>query len=1122
MIDNIKEEKQSFETKQNTIILEKIDVYNFKEKEIIEFYRKYKKEINNELKSLRSDVHSNICHETRFKELRLYLLEDFKTNHKQFLTLFMLKLLYIVYLNKDNKYNIIYNIIYNNNINRIILGIKKDLLCLDNSNAEYLSPQDSVIADKSIQEQRNDLDISDIHNKPEGYKPETGYVFPFDISKISTGRSSILDVFNRFIKQYQNNDNVCDKKIINETDNHNLFIINKSASDIIKEYFEDINRPIKSDLTQEQETEEIENILNYDEYIEIYKNNKELNELNEIEIDNKNNDNIYIPKSKLEMSNLYTLINKYGEFEFKFLLSPLVKNKKFNTNTPEMILTNTKIKIIQKEILNLHENESIVSKLKYECPNCKEKAMINPNDLSAEVVHYCDISANVKTKILQSGITAAIQKVIILYKCDVCTNYDEIYNNKIENEKNKDIVDYNKKNIQEKWMNDVYIYSFVDNIEPGMYVADIVKFYCAPNCLEKKDKKIITYMMFGYKKEKIKYIEDKILKNNEEIEKIIENKNVDDNKKMQLKYLKNVLYKKKKFPEHKIWNIIFSIRQYYYDRFGILIDDNGLLMQLFTVITLISKLCFNENKIAISVMGVGSVSKTFPATIMTKMIDMNMKYISDSARMTSASMTGGINTSAMINNITTKKFEQGAISNNGIVIFDECQNVFLNPDMQSIIKSIPQDEYEVSVIGGKKVKFNCTPIFLSNFNAFVNKYEKEIYDAYVLKYKAVYKYESERKLKTNQEIIKYLSQINMHQNIEYYYDTLEDQILANVVFAVRKQYENKRIDWKTGSQLEAMNRILFDVVIHRKDDSIFYEMSKAIENEMNTSEISISENMPVQQMQEELMKYIYDKKNIDEINKINVKNKHENTENVKLQLEMLKKDIFKFLKFDELGRNINKYYSQNVDGFDKKIIELVVKIITILQLINDINAKKLDENTKELANMILLKCKRGLIQEEYNMEINVKEIKIYPTLKSDYLFDLEDTKTEIYYDEKRKKEFEKLEKEIETKYGLEKKENKDDSLKGLEIDIEDKYENIEDIAIGKQEYENIEDIAIENINDDVEWNEFNKKKINYNLKTMCIELGCMSDDENEQIEFIKKAKKDGLIFEPQNGVYKYV
>lgn len=1061
----IKEQKEQLKEiqKENKIF----NLEGISKEELKEYFKKNSNFIKLELLKLQSDLLSNYIIEQDFKNLRLFLIENFKTNQQGSITLMLLKLLFILYINKDNKYKYLNQLIYKNKQNYIVIGIKKDCY-----NELYLENENLPRTEQFKKEQI------------ESFLPQNNYVFPFDCSVLNSGRTTMFEVTNRFVRQYQANNNVINKE--QQLINNLIITFNKRNTNIIIEYFDRLKKPIKSNTQQEIEEEEIEGIYSYNEYIERYNHEDELLQLNDIPIENKKNKEItekyYIPEEQIKLQNIHTLLNKFGEFDFDFILSPLVKRKNFQLTTPEEVITRTKIKIIQKEFMTLNEYEKMVSKLKYVCPNCNTKVLLNVNDTSTEVAHICDTATQKKTKINQSGIYPHIQTPVILYKTEICENYNEV----IENNK------------EEKYIKEVYIYSFKENIEPGYYICDITKFYEPLNILTDKNKKQSIYFILGHKRMKQKYIENKIIKNDEEITQIMENENIQETQKTQFSIMRE-MKNKKRIQKHKIWNILFSIRQYYKNRFGMEIDNSGMFIQLTALISSITRSCFKENKLGISVMGVGSISKTFPCNMIFSATDLNYRYISDAGRMTQPGMTGGINTAAMINGIVTRKFEQGVISNNGIVVFDEAQSIFLNKDIQAIIKSIPQDEYDISIVGGSSVYFNCTPVFLSNFNEFMMRYEKRIIDAYVLKYKSTYKFENERKLKTNQDIIKYVSKINLYQNIEFYYDVMGDEILANIVFAVRKQFESERIDWKTGSQIEAMNRLLFDTVVHRKNYQIEVNLLEGLFKEENTKDINLSENMPIQQINEEILRYIYNEEDLNKITKIDVKNESKNNIDRVIQLRKLNKQIHKFLTEEELGINISKYYVQNVDNFDKKIRELVIKVIKILQLIDDIDSTELSTPTKKLANQLLLKCKRGLIQEEYDWDINVTEIKIYPKLNTDFLVDLEDNKTELYYEQKRQKDMESLEKDIESKYGLIKKE-KDNSLKENSIRLDDE--------------------SFQSKEEDIDFTKIDELNKEFNLKEICKRLNFETEDEQEMLEFVKKCKRNGTIYEPRNGVFK--
>lgn len=1050
-------------TKTNEFILNEV----LNDKDLI---NKLKQEVD-ELKLI--SFKSDTIHKDNFKKLRYLILDNLKrSKYSGFISLDSLRLLYIIYTS-DKQLPLLHKLFFFNK--KILLGGLEDTLKKIYSKEELLK----IIPSK-----------------------KQLFYFLIDLSEFKTKDSNLLNIFNRLIFQFQSNSSFSEIVFIKDT---KYLFLNKFNSNLIINFFEQLKNPI----LKNSDDEKIPNIFTLEQFLEKYKDDKvilsrffednmyeiyDLFEISNLEhfLDfvfkegfkdynlQKNTDHLFVVNSTIKLKNIFSLVNNYSEFDFNWLLTPFSFKKSFSLNMPTEIPINIKIKIFQKEYLNQNETEMLLSKITYVCPGCGKRVLLDSNEVGTYLSHKCDPIIKKTTRIKTNILMPEVQIPLTLYKTHISSNYDEVL------ESNKD----------DKWARDIYIYSFNNSIEPGVYLADIIKFNGDFNILSNKNKKNLFYLILGIKKMKNKYIENKIIKNDEEITQTMENENIQETQKTQFQIMQE-MKNKKRIQKHKIWNILFSIRQYYKNRFGMEIDNSGMFTQLTALISSIARSCFKENKLGISIMGVGSVSKTFPCNMIFSTTDLNYRYISDAGRMTSAGMTGGINTNAMINGMQVKKFEKGVISNNGSVVFDEAQSIFLNKDIQAIIKSIPQDEYEVAVTGGRKIDFNCTPIFLSNFNEFMYKYEKRIIDAYVLKYKSTYKFENERKLKTNQDIIKYVSKINLYQNIEYYYDTMGDEILANIIFAVRKQFESERIDWKTGSQIEAMNRLLFDTVVHRKNYQIEVNLLEGLFKEENTKDINLSENMPIQQINEEILRYIYNEEDLNKITKIDVKNESKNNIDRVIQLQKLNKAIHKFLTEEELGINISKYYIQNVDNFDKKIRELVIKVIKTLQLIENVDSTYLSEETKELANQLLLKCKRGLTQEEYDWDTNVTEIKIYPKLNTDFLVDLEDNKTELYYEQKRQKDMESIEKDIENKYGLTKKE-KDNSLNEKSI-------NFESTEIDN-DFGSLDSLE-----------ELNKE---YNIKEICKRLNLETEDEQEMLEFVKKLKIYGVIYELRNGVYK--
>jgi hypothetical protein len=988
----------------------------------------------------------------RFKRLPHAILGLEHKSYKGFFTNRLFVMFYIVYENRNNDFALLNSLLFSKN--GVLFGVTEDILT-----KIYGSEKLKILC-----ENKDQL-----------------YYSLVDLTELETARTSYLKVYNRFIKQFKSNLLIFTKETIGD---FSFLFFNEKNSKLIIDFFNDLNTPQTNIL--DEESEKIENIFTLEQFLIKYQSDEQIlkelytlntDKINEVFKVNNETDfidllkskdfdnldlnldkcsNLFIPNYKLKLEDIFLLLNKYEGQDFEFLLSPLVRLKQFSEGVLSDLVFSTHAKICSKEILNSNEYEIIVSKFYYKCPVCKLKVLLEPNDIGTKITHYCGFDPKAKVDINRDIINSEVQTPIILYKIDVCKD--------LSNNKNKD-----------SWVKSIYVFSFKDNLELGMYNVDLVKFYDSFNILTKNKRKW-DYLLLGYNKTKTPYVKN-IIKSHNQILDIIKNNDILTKDKTQYLLLDKLVTEKSISP-NKLLSILFSIRQYYKNRFQIEVDNSGLFLQITSLLSIIGRLAFKENKLAISVMAIGSAGKTFPCNMIFSITDSNYVYISDSTRLTTAKTSGGINSHAYVNGATVKKFEKGYISNDGVVVADEFQSKILSPETQAIIKSIPQEEYDVAVMGGAKVNFSCTPVFLSNFNQFSATYEKRIIDAYIVKYKSINKFESERRLKTNQDIINYVSQINLYENIEYYHDVLNDTILANVVFAVRREYQHQRLDWKTGSQTEAMNRILFDVVIHRKETTNSFRRV-----DENTKEIPIYENMPVQQVKNEILQYIYGVQDLDNLKLINLNQESDNSPQIIEQLQLLEKSIFEYLDKEELGRNISSYFYTNVDHFDKKIKNLVIKTIKMLQLIEDINSTKLSDNVKEFANILLLKCKRGLSQEEYDFELNVSEIKNYDDLSNNYLSDLENTKKEMYYDQKREQDIENIEKKLEEEYGLEKKQKEtDNSLSDYSIDL--------------------------NVNK----KEFTFKEI--------YEKFCPNKSEKETTEYVKRLKKDGVIYEPRSGVYK--
>jgi hypothetical protein len=999
-------------------------------------------ELVSELKKLSSHItYETPIDQRALSSLRSNLLIRFGTPKASFLSRKMLMLLYCVYTFAKDDYPL---------LNKLLFGYRYTPL-FDNSKKDQEAQQQAQENQQNQQDKFNKMMLLGIrvyYTNSEVQKEQNETIFPLELSGIQVSKTSTYkDVFYRFLNQYKSNINVVEYQTltkeqiqeknqqnidnllknafnVEDTNNTNINIninnlqsiefifLKREHTELMFNEFNSILQPSKSEEKQEDEGEEVDNIYTFNEYTTKNNYKQDLLEMNGFksekqaiqEINENQYQNAvftYIPATNIKITNIHTLINKHSDNEdFKFLLNPVAKRKEYNYKDTAKNITKLRAKIISKEFSSLYENDAIVTKYEYTCPKCEKTEYILPNMLSTTIYHECDPTNKIRTKINDRAIKPINKRIMTLYRCILQTNTDDN---------------------EPTWSDEIYIHSFDPDIKPGYYIIDTVKFYDKLAVLEGKNYNLIM-MMFGHKRiQKYDPNQEIINKNT--------NPYQDINKiKQEIPEIIEFYNQQKEIPQSKLFNILFSIRKYYEKNYDIKMNNKGMLLQLFIVISAIAKQQFKHNKLAISIMGVGSVSKSFSAIAISQMLDDATEYVSDSKRMTTAAFTGGTNISKDINGTKVNKFEKGKISNTGFTIFDECQSIYTNQEFNSVMKSIPQDEYEIATINGEKVPFTTTPIFLANFNNFTKEYTQKIIEAYKIKYKKENPTIYERTLKTDTDIYQYINKINLHENLEYYIEIIKDKTLANTIYAVRKNFEQNRIDWKTGTQIEAQNRILFDVVIHRKSNKI--TLDTKIED-TNTKEIKMYNNLPVEQIQKEINEYIYG--TINPQNRINIKDQDKNTKQTKEQIERLRKSTLKFLNQHKLGQRIKNHFVQNVDDFDIKIRNQVINTIIILQLIEDINSNEISENTKKLSNIILLKCKRGISEKEYNMEHNLQEIKVYPEMNAEFLVDLEDMKSEVIIAE----QMERIQKEKEKQ---QKEYNGDESLEEYSQILEDNEE----------------------------------------------------------------------------------
>ncbi len=997
-------------------------------------------EILSEIKELKTDLYRNKYQKSGLASLKSKVENFLNVKFGGFLTSKMLKIMYIVYVNSENKYKNLNYLMYRSGKD----GFEKNILC-------------------GVMNKRGaGGEIESKHGKWVWIVP---YLLEIDTENVKIKKAQeecerivdgegIARAFNRFVVQYQSNSALCVKREGSEDEDSVAVHLTTELSGFLVEEFVKLDAPkipvVSGSLDEEEE--EIEGV----KYAEDFAKERDVERLvmEENNIDRKrlgdfleenSGVNYYIPDNEIKFHSLCSLINKERTNNFKFLLNPMIRVTDFDFNCVANIPMKLVVKVLDKEYFDANSYDSIVSKYSYVCPKCQKYVELIPVEMGEKVVHMCSLGeVNTKTTINNKVIIPKTTKLLMLYKCSV-------------------------KNRDGSWIDNVYLHSFDYGLEPGVYVIDVVKFYDKFNLINDSDNYRYFYLMLGAVKKKVESDTRYIVKTNKkaELEK-------------ELPGLVEFYETHKKIPEHKVFNVIYSIRKYYRDEYDIRINNTGMVLQIFLVVSMIARHLFKFKKFGINIVGTGSVSKSYPAKIYGNILDINYQYISDTARLSPPAMTGGINSSVKFNGSSIKKLEKGKITNDGMTVFDECQSIFLKPEFQSIIKSFPEDVYDIAVIGGQLVPYNTTPVFLSNFNPYSQEYEKIVRDAFTTKYKSANRYENDRKLKTNQDIIAYISKVNLYENIEYYHDELEDKILSNVVYSVRKRLENNRIDWRTGAQLEAMNRILLDTVIYQKQttktpykkkiEMSDEEMEREIENFDSTT--IAKDKLPIEEIRNELIQYIYNKKDTYRLDMINVKEINKNTNERKTQLRSLEKSIHKFLNTENLGVNIYNNFIMGTSKMDKKVEENIYRFITVLQLIDDINSTEIKDNVKKLSNILLLKCKRGISIEEYNMDKNLTEIKMFDDLDENFISDIDDIKTELYISEK-----------IEKEKRLKEQEEKQQS----------NIENLENIDTTKDTEHSFDEIK---------------------------EKYCPHLDQEETKKYIHKLEKDGIIYQPRTDIYK--
>jgi len=696
-----------------------------------------------------------------------------------------------------------------------------------------------------------------------------------------------------------------------------------------------------------------------------------------------NNDNLdcYIPKKILADTDFAEFVLKLSPNTPKILLNPLIKNIKQNNISDIENVIKTKLRIRNKLIIE--NTQSIKGSYIYTCPKCAKKIIYKPYEMGSTTVKHFNCPTYPKSNgkfgnvpILKSSYING--STLPLYCYEVMCYIDEY---KLE-EENK------------------YFFSLDGNIINGEYYVNLVNI---PGNLMSPDDKDIKTIILGVERATAKILPGFL--SEEEGKKLANSFGIGN---------------------HKLFDIWSGIIKYYKNEKNITLKpDKGSLLQIFLIISALSRELFNYRNFPILVIGDTSISKTYPAKLIGKLLDINYKFTSGKQSQTYAGIYGGINTDIAVGAKKYKIFQEGA-AGAGLTIFDEGSHFFdMEKPFNEELKSLHNDEIEIMKIGGKIIQQRFTPLIFFNFTNYhkgnIDKFKDMSYEGEIKFYywKLIKSFDTNEFHENNKlEADFYLNNKNLYLPLQYY----DNEDLREAIAIVRQNKHSKDICWWSGGSIPAQNRFLFDCVVKRDLNFIREKAFDLIEN----IEAQNIYDLPTIDFVGTINNYCLNNK------KINLKNILNNDENVTKQLEELKNNVISFLRKNEA---IIVHFSDS-KKLDEKLSSSIVMFFTVLQLLNDSNATDLDEVTKDFGNKILLKCKIGLTEIQYNFLDNSyipnKEIidnKKYTNTALQY-------KTEQIIEEEQETKVEEKIVEALEKKELESKLNKSDIKKSNE-DIEE-------------------------------------------------------------------------------------
>ena len=694
-------------------------------------------------------------------------------------------------------------------------------------------------------------------------------------------------------------------------ENHGVFHFTKEVSYFIRDYF---GVEGKKDELEEGEDEyrqerEILGILSREEYEEKYPTSK---------LEGRTADYEFVPMPTITYNDFCILTNSYPKV--KFLMNPSLHIRQY-TSDGSIRLQKVEIDVKKQVMFDDRFGKKLATKFSIQC-KCGKSLLIYPSDIHSTIKHLCGWETNergddkpIKTTLDKNGLCPIAEKEAWLYEV------------KIPNLK-----DANK-------LDTVHLYAFESDIVPGKYTVDIWNAYVWDN----KAKSYMFYpIVLGFKKKSIDINSDLITMYHPKAKAYCEQYNL---------------------PYARFLDVLFSIKDMAKTYGGRSLDERGMLLQLFIVISAMAKHLNKFEKLGILSMGNKSLSKTYPSYLLGLIMDSDFQHIGSSQDVSIPGLRGGIDNNSMINGQKTTMFVKGVFSVAGLTLFDEGELFFSDPEMNMVLKTFLDEYIDIKKIGGSKIEQAYTPMIMSNFpQTFTAEYTKEVRDSYE-RYNKIgdEKHEHGR---SKQEIASYVADINLYLPLSRYINDYKNQTLAKTIAYVRHKFKGKGLDWRTGGTLPASYRLLLDTVCWNVEEHSFKDEDRIIGQ---------TESVLPQQGVFPTVEFIETLKSLYGDQKYNLKFEHlNNTEDIAV-LKSLEESINDWFEHDEKGKILFLHLSEGTIQIDPKLNGLVYVFIKTLQIYEDImNGGKvsgeLSHNIKEWAFLILSKCKRGVTKDEYDFK----------------------------------------------------------------------------------------------------------------------------------------------------------